>query len=877
MAKYITKRLFKPKKGIDLKSSEILRGENYLTYSQNTVWDNQSNQAKRPGTHLRIYGVPAFSGMVRFDSTNFKGVSKSELIFVGGDNPVRVLKRYFTITNNTALSISVSMLFEPVTSVYRMVITGGATADISLGTGLLGGDMTLAGLVLSLPPNVVGSSTNGIMTVKAAFLETKTMVIAAGAAGTLEYFSTEDIQYGNAFSSVVNSTSEPRKNPTTAILGSSIYWYPEQTGTSGYLYKYDGLNWYRAGCEKVQAVRTGLVASGGAASRLDVKGYHSYSQATAWVDRSYDIWARGVFVDNAGAYHYGDFVPLKLTNYSNAEAVGFQKIKCYLGDPYAFNSRSSIANGVQNNVLTINVFSNEAGTNRPVHHIRAGDIAYFWDNLSGSFVQREVMSVGATSITISNLNLDGTVAGNVSVNDYCVISNNSRYQIFVQTSNSVDPNSFYQMLTGNLIAEVPMLEAYVSITGGPLSVLYDADIFWSTEAIAKVDYKPDAVTYTFDGATAYPAPTGKYVASTANGSSLLVSGNIQSDNTVYCSRVEDSEQFYLGRNAFTVEEKITALGTSGSVSIVATANKSYAVSGDIPALNFRVEKITENLGVYSASSVTEVDEGAIYFVSHRGPMLLLGGRQLTPVGPWDQDKNVCVIEPYFTHIYDTAVPNPVFSVTSSYVIKERKWIITNVPWYFGTAFSSSTSGTWMFDYGIGGWTTWSGVDSSCGAAYWDDKVWLAGQGAGGTINLVSMTENNGVYNYSDHGAPILAMIRYHWENGGDINLYKKFLWLTLHTPCGYSLPYNVDVKTYANYEIVKANAFSIPTAQHTSFSKYALPPAYTVEAKLRTGKMASLMLEVSNGVVNEGLWVGGTEMDIAGDFQTPSRPGRSDS
>jgi hypothetical protein len=155
-------------------------------------------------------------------------------------------------------------------------------------------------------------------------------------------------------------------------------------------------------------------------------------------------------------------------------------------------------------------------------------------------------------------------------------------------------------------------------------------------------------------------------------------------------------------------------------------------------------------------------------------------------------------------------------------------------------------------------------------------MWALSHGASNKVDLYSMNETNSDYDYSDHGTAIDSLVQYHWEAAGDSNLYKKFQWLTIYTPPGNGNAYGLNVKTWANYEIEKVTCFTNPLTQHTEFSIYSNPPAYTVEAKLRTGKMCSMLLEISNDAANEGLWIGGTEVDIAPAFGAPSRSGRSD-
>lgn len=864
MAKYLTKNLSKPTRGIDLKSSENNRTEDYLTNAQNVMYDINGNICKRNGSHTRIYGIDVFSGLARFDTTDYKGVSKSELLILGnnaGKNPVKVVKNTFSITNTLiAGSVTFTVLYDEATLQYRMVISGTVAADIALGLGV--GDLTLAGLIAALPLTQTGVA-SGVNTIPAAYLEMKQITIQPGEVAVFEYYTTAELVWGGYGSAptITPSTTTGRTNPSYAIIAGSIYWYANHTGVESVLYKYDGASWYEAGLgaayKNTNAPTYFGVPKANGDTVTDCKGTRVLVQAAAGSITDRELWVRYSKKDLYGAMHYGEFSKA-FTPLANTFAWANGGYAIQNQDPSILpintinkNARCAIVDGDQT-TLTLNV---HAG-----HTLRAGDIAYFW--YYAGFAEREIISITATSITLSATPIVEDDPGGVfltDILDHCVISNNFRLQIWVsdQTLNS---GGDYRITSGTLHAEVPVNTLNIGA-----NYIYYPDSYGVFPEI-----------YRFDGNDSYEPPKGLFIADSSNGSGLIVSGNSKSTNTVYSSSSTDNESFILGRNSFVIDGDVSALGSSGSVSIIGTANKTYAVTGDIPSLNFRVEKITDNMGISGPSSVAEVDEGSICFNTHRGMFSLAGGRDLNPVGAWPSDKRISIIEPFFTYRYSTTSYAPNFGLAKVSVIKEKKLIINAIPSYFGTSFYGPDTVTWVYDYSMGGWFIWTGVDFSLGCAYWDDKVWIASQGSGGKVNLSTMNDTNTDYDYSDHGTAIESVVQYAWESGGNPNVYKKFLWLTVYTPSGNGLPYELNVRTWANYEITKTECFNSPTALHTEFYKYATPPGYTMEAKLKSGKLCSLMLEIGNNNANEGLWIAGTEMDIAPIYATPSRSGRSD-
>lgn len=871
---YITKRLFKPKRGIDLKSGENQRNEDYLTNAQNVMYDGNGNICKRNGFQLRVYGADGFSGLTKFDTTNYKGEESSELLILGNSpskSPLRVVKNTLSLTNTLLVgSVTVTVYYDEPTLQYRMSFVGATVADIALSNGYDVLDPTITTLIAALPPIITGVA-SGAATTPAAFLEIKQVTIQPGATETFEYYSTEEITWGGYYSPTVTTTSGPRDNPSATSINGSLYWYRSHTSNDKQLYKYDGHTWYPVFLHGVQAkVRSLAIAPQWYASGTtitDACGTRAISNdLTAYRHNIfYGFFARMVYKDNCGVFHYGEFVE-QFYQWAIGQdfvdkANGFHLGALTSVGQITANYRLAMANAAPSQTgLTITV---DAG-----HNMKIGDVAYFWCNNLQQFVEREVTNVGATSITLSTTAItDGDNGGNVTLLDNALITNNYRVQVFATTQTSpatptTDNELNIKILAGDLVAELPFFNngSFVVYSTGMIKALY----------------KPIPSLYAFDGYTRYAPQSGRFVASVSNGSSLVVAGDPDANNTVYSSDPADCEAFAIGRNSFTVDEKITALGSSGSVAVVGTVNKTFAVTGDVPNLNFRVEKITDNMGIKSHSSIAEVDEGTLTFNTHRGMFALAGGRELRPVGEWPMDKRVSIIEPYFTYRYSTTDYQPAFDVSKVSVIKEKKLIINSTPSYYGSTFGANANISWVYDYSMGGWFVWAGVDLSLGCVYWDNKMWALSHGDSNKVDLYSMNETNSIFDYSDHGTAINSVVQYHWEAAGDSNIYKKFQWLTIYTPPGNGTPYSLDVRTFANYEIQKVTCFSNPTAQHTEFSTYSNPPAYTVEAKLKTGKMVSMLVEIANSSPNEGMWIGGTEIDIAPAFATPSRSGRSD-
>ena len=877
MARYLTKRLFKPRRGIDLKSSENNRSEDYLTNAQNVMYDSNGNLCKRNGYQLRVYGADAASGLVQFDTTDYVGNSKSELILLGNSStssPLRVVKNTLTITNTRIdSSVTFSVYYDEVTLQYRMALTGAETANIAMGLGV--GDLTIAGLIAALPLTQTGVA-SGDDTVPSAFIGIKQVTIQPGDSESFEYYTTEEITWGGHGSEPSTTVVSPTENPSYAIVNGCLYWYRNQDSADKKLYKYDGHTWYEAGLNTGDYVSRDFTNAANGATVTDCKGTHTLYYPDPYNDTEINNYCfRWAFKDKIGFIHTGGMSDVYTGSTSIARANGGGPI--FILNPFTdvsmarylvntgHNARSAIvdAGGAAylDDVTTITV---NAG-----HTLSPGDVAYFWRKIGsgGFFIERLIESVTPTSITISTDKItDLDYTDTVDVYDNAIISNNFRIEYFRASEYDSESN----VISAEIVASVPFNSL------GSNGVQFN-DIYVNTLTNTRDAYRYADGLYQLSGANPYPPPNGKFVSQTSNGSTLIVAGDPESNNTVYSSTPEDCEAFYIGRNSFTVDEPVTALGSSGSVAIVGTKNKTYAVTGDIPSLNFRVEKITDNLGIRGHSTVAEVDEGVIAFNTIRGTFSLAGGRELRPVGEWPVDKRISIIEPFFTYRYPQTTYAPNFDVASVSVVKEKKLIFNSCPSYYGSTFGANDNLTWVYDYSMGGWFVWFGVDMSFGSAYWDDKVWCAGHSPGGGVDLFTMNETNSDYDYSDHGSAIDAVIQYHWEAAGDSNLYKKFQWLTIYTPPGNGLPYNLVVKSYANYEISKSTCFVNPTAIHTSFEKYATPPAYTVEAKLKSGKMCSMLLEIANDSANEGMWIGGTELDIAPVFQTPSRSGRSDS
>lgn len=962
MTKLVQRSRYTPTKGVDLKSSDRNRTEDYLTGGQNMRYDENFNLAKRFGFQKIAYGTEVIGGIREFTTTDYKGITKTELIGFGR-YPYRLVKAYSTITNSTGGIIYLDMRYVVASSKWYFTITSAA------GAVLLSYDMTtkhvddLVGAIealanitcvtpvtpttwvtksASIPAEYselmeleplahtgtrnlewyfwerINTSTWGSAAVLNPSMfntgsETITYDLHGLSNGDIVRFSVldrtgavalpdpldETVDYyvvsatWNTFSvstslgggpvnladtgtgvfvlklfggqPIYHHTTDANfvipssvsilsrlfcSTAPTSYSQSNLYgngsdsplagwefnndWYiPDNPFTTNqrHICKYDGQTWTRAHVPRIS------VGTGAAVSTYDVRGVKAEGTKVG-SDRSYKFSA--IAIDKTGNVTESSVSAVEASVPSGTHPAHFywpNENKCLVG----FNDHYATAHGAQTGVVAITV---HAG-----HTFVAGDVAYFWDESQLKFISREVVSVAATTVTISPTPIQANDNGGViQALDDMFMSPNTRLAIW-RTKAGI-AGDFY------LVEEIPFVFGFVRVDANK--------VLWMDD---KADADLGAVFIPED-TRRFWMPPGNILSSFNN--IFCVSGVGDNRNTVFFSSADDIESIPLATSSFNIDSEVRALGQSGASLGVFSDTKANIVTGDLASFNFRVEKLSENIGCTSHASIQEVEEGVIFFQTEKGPYMLVNGRQLAPVGR--HPSGASLLEPYFTANYATvntlggAASFPRFA--NAIGAANGKWsqYVLNIPWTTESYLSSGTFGlpsTLVYDYKNQSWCPfWTGVEAEFarGVCFFNDE--LFGLSSGATQTLYKQITKKGALNYADHAYPVWGYAETFWDAVKNPDLYKKYLWITLSGSenCNSST-WTTRVQTYLNYNT---------TADHSDFTMSFSVTGPPQEQKLKAAKANAIKFRFSNETMYEDFSIQGWMYEVAGEFKEQS-------
>lgn len=817
--------------GLDLKSSDLTRSEQYSSGMLNAQYRKSGSIEKRKGFEAHGASQGGHGTFTYNRVTPLTGVEAPEVIAIS-NAPYRMTEVNLNVTYSggdpTAL---ISIFYDTVTSQYRCQILEGATVVLDQALGL-GFDESSPYTVASLASAITaltGFSTTvtGTGTIPAAFLKTVRDYDLSSSGGALDVVAQEWVAINTTVStpfsgSETNKNSLNFENVTSVQINNIIYF------SNGYdeVQKYDGQTLYRAGLPNPASVATALVGSG------SVTG-SNYTHVVSYVQK-----------DASGNIHEGNF--LASANQASVSSEDFDVTIANVLAGTGFNTNGAIVAGAQSTVNTIDVDDGSGGT----HTLQVGDTAYFFDSVTGDYVEREV--TGITSSTI-------TVAGAaVTVADNAVISNNLRIAIYRNKTSGTAPvvgsTSFF------LVAEIPN------------------DSFNSTQV-----FSDDTVDANLGAEFIVPLtdrstpPKGKYVSSFRN--QMVLTGNMENPNTVYYSDVDGPEFFPLGVNEFNIEtisgEINTGIAPNNEVFAVFKEQSIHIVSGDIANQNFRVDQLTSDIGCVAHATIKEV-RGSLYFLSDRGPYTMTGGQIPTPLGGNR-------IEPVFDQAGLT--DDETLQLKRAIAIndrKEEKYIlflpaesVTS-----GDRHANAFSRTFAFDYSRDAFLEWNNMDFSGGVTIQGDELYFVERRYStfnGSVDhiLYRRHNNDDAYDYQDNNEPVSFNYKSHWEALGEPSVLKRYLRIRVFS--------NEELRNNSLSLTVKTEINFIPDSTHTELTlgfdsggygvseygsaPYGDPAEPTLKSKLRPGRIRSHRVIFENNNAQENVILTGWELEIAAPFR----------
>lgn len=793
--------------GMDIRSSEKTRERGYSgDGALNVMHTAQGGIGARPGTK-NIGASRGHLGLAAFKQTDILGQNVERVLGFGGSSvansgvPYRLVEATFTLTNSHAtLPATVSMRYSTAVSQFVFTITRGGSLLLnqSIGTGTAGTTLATLETTVDLLTSF-SMSTPTTPSTPACFMQMMNEEVVAAAGGTLTvtYWYWSQVNFSQYSAAIVGTKHhayevglDSFRPVSTALLRNVLYvaWGNNNPGTIngntadkyGQIWKYDGQEYYPIGAPFTY----GTADAGGSAvpaSATDV--YGTFSRTVALPANVYKYRYRHVVVDKAGNRIEGDLSEeISVTG----DGVHYVRLKLYgaAGNPiYSGKQGWARTNGAGSG-LTRNV---DAG-----HTLVAGDIGFYYDSGQGRFIQREIASTTATSVTFSATAIDIDPdsdnydnGATPTVLDNAIISSNVRAEIWRTKAGGT---AFY------FLNEVPLAR----VENGAESIeshYYDEedDDNELTDALVERVYpqswRSDQNAWKISVAN---SPACRFLC--AFNDQLIAAGDDRRPCTVYFSEAGE-ESFPRGTHEFDLPAPVTAIQQCGEVLMVWTEKTTHVVSGDLLNFNFRVDIVAE-VGCTSHASIQKLEEGVVVWQSEKGPYISFGGRRVEPLGPkkYKDGSMVSRIEPFFTQKYATTATQPAFKrSTSAHLPKDRLYLLF-VPFEDPSkpGFATTSSVIWAFDYGRGIWWKWSGFGCAGGMAVVGDVLYSTTRthdGAAGTTfsNASSRTNqqqralartnsaDSGLYNHADHNEAMTWRFKAHWETLGRTSQFKRFL------------------------------------------------------------------------------------------------------
>ena len=728
--------------GLDYRSHDKSRDPRYARDANNVLPLNNNSLSVRPGHKGRARsagggGVHPF--VYRQDGDRYE-----ELLTID-DKLHRLVQGSFTATyagTGTAATFEI----KPVdngdgTYTFHCIVMEDDTGllDQDLGVGLDEAAVVdvaaLIAAINALAPTVTCTLTTGVDTGPAAFIANQQTVVAAAPGTVIEFEYWEEVPCPLAapFSAFwANKYLSTFQNASFLTIGDRAL-----IATGGELYKYDSVATYRAGLPEDT-----LSAAAGAAGNPNGTYYYGITyehtdELGHITEGDMGVWEEIALVNQKGT----------LTVPNLIATSGFQ-------------TACAIVAGAQAGVNQITVDDGAGGT----HTMYEGLTAYFYDGVTGDYVEREITTADATTITVAG--------AAVNVADNAVISANLRINIWRNQAGST---------IQQLVASIPNDSFNATTT-------YTDDV---ADASLGAEYEEP-----IEGHGVPPAGL-KYL--TAFGG--LVIGCDGSDSVFFSDY--DGPEYW--NSDLSVQSKssepVTGCGANREVLLIFKPNEVHVIRGSLPDARYTQEIHTDAVGCDSHHSIVDV-EGSLWFLSAIHGVKRLVASELAQSVGYRIDSILSAVRTDSAEQFQAsrvqAVNLPAQKLVVFFVPAETDNGSERYANANSTVLYADYSTQWQLDaerdsdgnvlqtFPAVKWWRGDSMNMSGGACLYQNRLVWGERRYGATVTAVEMIltgalENNSEYDFCDHGQPIEWSYYAGWIDMGAGELLKKFLRMQLYS------------------------------------------------------------------------------------------------
>lgn len=720
MANNILQKIFQSFRGLDLRTSDILRSEDSATELANMSYRQTGAMNKRNGYQYVTTSAIGGYGTTEYNNVNLDtGVVTEEVITL--DNNLRRLDTFsFTITyTDTVNSNTYYSLFlnEDNSFEFNLYDNGTLVLTEDLGSGTEGSPVTINNLIalIDAETNFTCGAATGAGSTAAAFIPViDRATITSSVVVNFEAFTQVPTPRNNLYTPFsnfyANRTSADFENATFTEINDVLY-----IGTGlDELTKYDGNRCYRAGLPQHPQFS---VADAPGGTTFDSTEVHSYLAVYEYTDAKQNVIT-------------GLTSPI---NTHTMSATKDMDVTVNFTDAADFNIDQAKINGTQNGVTTITVDDSD--------DLMVNDYVYLNDTSTGQIESVRITAIpNSTSITVDKT---------VSVVDNEIISaiKISLYRTTNHSSTPTSPGLFY------LVQEFPndWTNSTLTITDD----LTDSNLIGNATFIDPI--KPHGLP-----------PKCKYIDDWR--SQLVMTGNIENVNTVYYSDIDSPEYFPAFDNSFIVDRKTTGLKAMDNVLYIFKSRSIDGVTGDFAEDSFQVDKLSrEGVGCAAHATIQEV-QGSLFFLSDRG-VYSINNEGISHVGE--------SIEPKFD-----INSNFAFKQATGFIWQaEKKYCLFMPNITSGNIYANTASSeTLVYDYSRGSWLEWTNYNFLGGTSIKNGQLYkMARETEALAPRLHKILQNSSPYDYADHTEAISFIYKSPWLTLGEPSVFKKFLRAKIHS------------------------------------------------------------------------------------------------
>ena len=806
--------------GLDLRSADISQNPQSATSMINADFRESGSLSKRQGYQLAATDTKGGFGSAVYQNVNSSGVASEEFITID-QNLFKLSEDSFTITYSPGDGTTgkYEMYYDTTNSNFYFDIYNNAGTRVlnhTIGNGYSGSNQTVTQLTTAIDAlaSIAATAASVAGGENAAFIPITAgqVTLEDGVAATITFKYYTQIDTPSTYSNPFSTFYGQRTS--TEFENASFAQLNNilyiSTGHND-LHKYDGLRVYKAGLP----VPTTPVAGAEGAGSLDTTAAYSWKYTYIYKD------AKGNEIEGTPS----STLSFTTTGASKSYSMSLTNLQ----ETSGYNIDQAKVNGNQNGVSTITVDSG--------HGLTTGDYVYLQDGVTSSVVSRKVTATAATTITIDGavVNvLDNAVISCLKLALYRTQGAGTLFYLSKELTNDTDNNT--QSYDDGL-----------------------ADSSLGAEFVEPI--KP------------HGAPVaGKYLRSWRN--QLIVSGDLDSRNTVYYSDIENPEYFPPADNSFNVDSAVTGIRELDNFLFIFRSNAIHVVSGDFGTDQFEVDIFSnQGIGCQAFHTIVEVDK-AVWFLHTEGVYGILGSELVEISKP---------IKPRFTR------PGVTFSLKQAIAYNwsdKNKYMLylPNLP--LDPTYSSDTSSKiYIFNYyeRHKAWYEWSNFNFLGGIQKFDNDLFFIRRAKPSSTVYEHTQRVSNTYtkaDYMDHDTAISFTYKTHWETLGEPAMFKKFLRLKVYAIDDTLQDFEMDsftlsVAVYGNFLNSELGSFDMDfsggSEGYGSFGWGAAPWGEILlpdlKNRLLSKKLKSQQLEFTNSVAKENILISGYELEVVAPFK----------